>query len=120
MTKDISRIEDLRDACELAWSCWGSDGAEWGVWTGWTDGAGWVGGRADAGGRADVGGNEGSRGGGGGALGLLLAHFFLIRENTSTKSIGCVKLNWIDITCVHVWTMQGINSKDPWSGLLKA
>lgn len=82
MAKDISRIKDLGDACELAWCCWDSDVAEWGVWASWTDGTSRVGWRADAGGRANVGGEEGSRGGGGDALGLLLTHVLQLEENS--------------------------------------
>lgn len=70
----VSGIQDLGDACELAWFGGVGDVAEWGVRASGTGGTGWVGWRVDAGGRARVGGEEGRRGVGGDALGLWLAH----------------------------------------------
>lgn len=90
--KDIPGIEDLGDACELAWCCWDSDVAEWGVWarrTGGTGGTDWIEWSIDAGGRIDVGSEERSRGSGGDALGLLLAHFLLGPENTLGRTCDC-------------------------------
>ena len=75
LTDDVSGIKDLGDACELAWYCWVGDVAERGVWASGTGGTGWIVERVDAGRRAYVGGEEGSRGVGGDALGLCLAHF---------------------------------------------
>ena len=66
--EDVSGIEYLGDAREMAWRRWGGDVAEWGVGARLGGGTGWVGWRADAGGKADVGCEEGSSGGGGDAL----------------------------------------------------